>query len=71
MALTKEKRWEHITKHPERHLHDFEKLIECCMVDGVIDTKLMQAHSDYVDFGSNGGRKCDVLSGPCACGAWH
>jgi len=22
-------------------------------------------------FGSNGGRGCDVLSGPCSCGAWH
>lgn len=22
-------------------------------------------------FGRNGGRGCDVLSGPCSCGAWH
>ncbi len=22
-------------------------------------------------FGSNGGRGCDVRSGPCSCGAWH
>lgn len=21
--------------------------------------------------GINGGTKCDVLTGPCACGAWH
>ncbi|MCC6934209.1 MAG: hypothetical protein IT406_00735 [Candidatus Yanofskybacteria bacterium] len=22
-------------------------------------------------FGFNGGRGCDVSSGPCSCGAWH
>jgi len=22
-------------------------------------------------YGSNGGRGCDVRSGPCSCGAWH
>lgn len=22
-------------------------------------------------FGYNGGRGCDVISGPCSCGAWH
>lgn len=23
------------------------------------------------DYGTNGGRRCDVASGPCSCGAWH
>jgi len=23
------------------------------------------------DYGTNGGRQCDVISGPCSCGAWH
>ncbi len=22
-------------------------------------------------YGYNAGRPCDVLSGPCSCGAWH
>ncbi len=22
-------------------------------------------------YGHNGNNKCDVLSGPCSCGAWH
>jgi hypothetical protein len=30
--------------------------------------EILEAH----DVGrTNGGRKCDVLAGPCACGAWH
>lgn len=23
------------------------------------------------DFGTNGGVRCNVSSGPCSCGAWH
>lgn len=28
--------------------------------------KLTEPH-----YGVNGGVRCDVYSGPCACGAWH
>jgi hypothetical protein len=37
--------------------------------DGVIDLARMEKLEGR--FGSNGGRGCDVLSGPCSCGAWH
>ena len=23
------------------------------------------------DYGTNGGTRCDVSSGPCSCGVWH
>jgi len=60
-----------IQAHPEKHKHDFDDLTACCMVNGCLDTSVMDAHQAYVDMGSNGGVKCDVTSGPCACGAWH
>jgi hypothetical protein len=31
----------------------------------------MEAHEEHASHGSNGGRRCDVSSGPCSCGAWH
>lgn len=37
--------------------------------DGAIDLREIERHEGR--FGSNGGRGCDVLSGPCSCGAWH
>ncbi|MHA1469123.1 MAG: hypothetical protein ACTSSP_01030 [Candidatus Asgardarchaeia archaeon] len=43
----------------------------CCYVDGALDFGLVDAHSQYVDLGSNGGVRCDTIDGPCACGAWH
>lgn len=43
----------------------------CCYVDGALDSRLIDAHSRYVDLGSNGGVRCDTIDGPCACGAWH
>ena len=41
------------------------------MINGCLDLRLMEAHSQYVDMGTNGGVQCDVTEGPCACGAWH
>jgi len=38
------------------------------MVDGALDSQLMDAHPAL---GCNGGQKCDVTDGPCSCGAWH
>ena len=60
-----------IVAHPERHKHTFQTLQQCCMVDGALDLRVMEAHADHVDLGTNGGQRCDVVSGPCACGAWH
>ena len=63
------KRLEDIKAHPENHRHDFGSLTRCCMVNGVMDLSIMEAHEGLL--GSNGGVGCDVTSGPCACGAWH
>ena len=60
-----------IQEHPENHRHAFGELSACCMVGGALDLSLMEAHSKYVDLGTNGGTRCDVVDGPCACGAWH
>ena len=61
-----------ITHYPEMHRHTYEELRECCITpDGAIDLRIIDLHSEYVDLGKNGGTKCDVISGPCACGAWH
>ena len=64
----KEKR-DHIVMHPEYHRHAYNDLVACCMEDGVLNTELLQCHEGA--FGSNGGVKCDVMEGPCACGGWH
>lgn len=37
--------------------------------DGAIDLGKIDAFEGSC--GSNGGRGCDVTSGPCSCGAWH
>jgi len=60
-----------IKNHPEKHKHDFDGLTECCVFEGAIDLSIMDAHSKYVDLGTNGGVRCDTTDGPCACGAWH
>lgn len=67
-----------LKEFPENHLHkDLNELHACCMItpgDGgtpALDLSLIQAHSDYCAVGFNGGSRCDVLDGPCACGAWH
>ncbi|MDE2001394.1 MAG: hypothetical protein KGI60_02385 [Patescibacteria group bacterium] len=63
---------EQIKEFPEKHVHkDADELYRCCMVKRAIDQTLVQAHGDFVDMGSNAGTRCDVVSGPCACGAWH
>jgi hypothetical protein len=64
-------RLENIKQHPEDHHHDYDRLLSCCMVDGALDTLLMQAHQDYAPIGYNGGKACDTTDGPCSCGAWH
>jgi hypothetical protein len=59
-----------IKETPDNHRHeDLNALTSCCMINGAIDLAVMQAHEGLC--GENGGVKCDVRSGPCACGAWH
>lgn len=60
-----------IKENPENHKHSFEELQACCFIDGAIDIMVMDAHSEYVDLGTNGGVRCDTVEGPCSCGAWH
>ena len=48
----------------------YEELIsECTNDDGAIDALKMELLEGSC--GTNGGRGCDVTSGPCSCGAWH
>lgn len=67
----RDERLKDILEHPGNHRHEFSDLTACCMVNGALDTSLMQAHSENAPLGKNGGTACDVTSGPCACGAWH
>lgn len=69
--MTREAKLKEIKTHPERHRHTFEELQRCCFQDGALDMQLMGAHEMHAAVGTNGGRSCDVTSGPCACGAWH
>lgn len=39
---------------------------KCPVCRGV--DKQTEGHRNY---GTNGGVRCDTLSGPCSCGAWH
>lgn len=49
---------------------NFENVIAYATTEnGAIDLARMEKLEGR--FGSNGGRGCDVLSGPCSCGAWH
>lgn len=69
--MTTEERIQDIRDHPENHRHTFDRLHSCCVVDGVVNLALMEAHQKYCGLGKNGGVQCDAISGPCACGGWH
>lgn len=70
--MTRDEKLADIKAHPERHRHSFESLQRCCTTaEGAIDLSLMEAHETHAPLGRNGGRACDVSSGPCSCGAWH
>jgi hypothetical protein len=60
-----------IKENPSDHIHTFSQLQHCCIIDGALDLSVMDAHSEYINMGTNGGVKCDVTEGPCACGATH
>ena len=69
--MTREEKLKEIKERPELHRHTFEALQRCCMHAGALDMQIMEAHETHASVGTNGGRRCDVTSGPCACGAWH
>ena len=71
VARTKAGILKDIKLHPNKHKHNVNGLIACCVVDGAIVIFLMDAHQKYVDLGVSGGIKCDVIGGLCACRGWH
>lgn len=68
-----DERLQDIRTNPEQHRHDWDGLSICCMVNGAFHTQLLDAHQGAVERLERPwqGRKCDVESGPCACGGWH
>ena len=59
-----------IKARPDLHRHDYPGLIACCtLADGAVSLELMDLHCGTVPTRNPGG--CDVLAGPCCCGAWH
>lgn len=62
---------EEIRKNPEKHVHEMNALLVCASFNGAINTAVLTAHSEYLNLGTNGGIRCDVILGPCSCGAWH
>ena len=67
--MTREEKLQDIRENSDRHRHvDMNELHACCFVDGALDMGLIEAHEGTVPQRNPGGR-CDVLSGPCACGA--
>lgn len=66
--MTHEEKLREIKERPELHRHkDMNDLTACCVTkDGAISIALLEAHE-----GTQGGRRCDVATGPCACGGWH
>lgn len=70
--MTREEKLKDIKENPEKHEHnDLNGLTRCCFINGALDLGLMDAHQEHVNMGTNGGQRCDVREGPCACGAWH
>lgn len=56
----------------EGPLPSFSTLVERAMTeDGAIDLSKIDNSSSTKIGPVNGGIRCDVSSGPCACGAWH
>lgn len=66
-----EERLEDIRMHPEKHRHTFDELMACSTVGNTLVSRLMVTHQIHARLGTNGGIRCDVVKGACACGAWH
>lgn len=59
-----------ILANPTSHRHAYQDLVRCCTTaDGAVSLAHMDAHRAAVPARNPGG--CDVMEGPCACGAWH
>lgn len=67
--MTIEEKEKDIKEHPENHRHTFEGLQSCCIVEDAVVLHLMDLHQGSVPQQNPGG--CDVIDGPCSCGAWH
>lgn len=68
--MTHQELLDHIYLNPDKHRHkNLDELTNCCLLNGAIDSLVWQAHEGIQ--GRNGGKGCDVLEGPCSCGAWH
>lgn len=68
------KRLEDIKQNPDKHRrHTFVELEACCFVGGSSRLLLLRvAHSQHAPVRINvDGSRCDVVSGPCSCGATH
>lgn len=66
--MTLNEKIQEIKKNPSQHKHSFEELVKCCTDNlGAVNMALMEAHEGLV----GPSRRCDVSSGPCACGGWH
>jgi hypothetical protein len=61
---------EDIRLRPAAHRHDYAGLMACCTTADGICPSLLAAHAEALNL-RNGGSDCDVVEGPCACGAWH
>jgi hypothetical protein len=57
--------------HQEEALPDFLTLVAESRVPGGIDMARMEAAGSRGGGRTNGGIRCDVSRGPCACGAFH
>ena len=67
--MTYKEKLKDIKENPSKHKHTFAGLLYCCGTDKGINGALMEAHELYVKVRENS--RCDVIEGPCACGAWH
>lgn len=53
--MTKEELLKDIIQNPQNHKHDYKSLYDCCCLNGILDTELLDAHSKYAPLGENGG----------------
>lgn len=61
-----------IWAHPERHdHHSCVGLMRCCVIDGVLDVGLMEAHPVLILDKASDRSRCDTDEGPCSCGEYH
>jgi hypothetical protein len=69
--VTKDEKLKDMREHPGRHHHTYDDLMECCIVDGYVDLYLVESHGILCNTNVRGWGTCDVIKGPCRCGAWH